>query len=148
VLPERLATPPAENSTLCVNWTRLHDGGAEITLSAGDGLPLPPGEAPVALAQADGPGPALDAVYLPPGRNAYVRSAGVSGQEGGARYLIADTGVRFAVADNDAEHSLGFTADPTPAPWPVLAGLPAGPRLSRQDALVARDVMLDGTASR
>jgi hypothetical protein len=137
----------AGGSTLCVNWARLHDGGARITLSAGDGLPLPAGEAPVALAQADGDGPVLDAIYLPPGRSAYVRSAGISGQQGGARYLVADTGVRFAVGGDDAARSLGLPPTPVPAPWPVLAGLPAGPQLSRRDALVARDVVIGRAAA-
>jgi hypothetical protein len=140
-LPGRVAVSLVGSSTLCVNWARLPGGGADIMLWAGDGLPVPPGQAPVALAQADGEGPALDAVYLPPGRCAYVRSAGVSGQAGGARYLVADTGVRFAVDDGDAAHSLGLPAAPALAPWPVLAGLPAGPQLSRQNALVARDVV-------
>jgi hypothetical protein len=141
---DAVAAPPASPSTLCVNWARLHDGRADITLSAGDGLPLPAGEAPAALAQADGEGPALDAVYLPPGRSAYVRSTGVAAQEGGARYLIADTGVRFGVGDDAAARSLGLPATPAPAPWPVLAGLPAGPQLSRQNALVARDGVIAG----
>ncbi len=136
-----VASPLPGASTLCVRWTGRPGGGADITLLASDRLPLPAGEAPVALAQADGEGPALDAVYLPPGRSAYVRSTGVSGGVGGARYLITDTGVRFAVGDDDDAHRLGLPATPAPAPWPVLVGLPAGPQLSRQRALVARDVV-------
>ncbi|HET9874154.1 MAG TPA: type VII secretion protein EccB [Mycobacterium sp.] len=137
----RVAVLPAGSKTLCVNWARLSDDSADITLSAGAGLPLPAGQVAVTLAQADGEGPALDAVYMPPGRSAYVRSAGVFGQPGGARYLVADTGVRFELGDDDAARSLGLPATPAPAPWPVLAGLPAGPRLSRQPALAARDVL-------
>ncbi|MGH3564410.1 MAG: type VII secretion protein EccB, partial [Mycobacterium sp.] len=140
VFPGRVAVQPDSNSTLCVNWARRRGGDADITLWVGDGLPLPAGQAPTALAQADGEGPALDAVSLPPGRSAYVRSAGVSEQPGGARYLVADTGVRFTVSDYDAARSLGLPPTPAPAPWPVLTALPAGPQLSRQNALVARDV--------
>lgn len=133
-------------ATLCVQWSGPAGSPTDVTLVAGAGLPLPAGQAPVALAQADGEGPALDAVYLPPGRSAYVRTAGVSGQAGGARYLITDTGVRFVV-DDDAARSLGLPATPAAAPWPVLAGLPAGPRLNRRNALVARDVIgVDGAA--
>lgn len=97
------------------------------------GLPLPAGQAPVSLSQADGRGPALDAVYLPPGRNAYVRA--------GARYLVTDTGVRFAIHDDDAAHDLGLRTDPIPVPWPMLAVLPSGPELSRANASVARGIV-------
>lgn len=140
-VPGGPAVPPADTVTLCVNWARLPDGGADITLSCGDGPPLPAGQQPVALAQADGAGPALDAVSLPPGRSAYVRSAGVSGQAGGERYLVAETGVRFPIGDDADARSLGLPGIAVPAPWPVLAALPVGPQLSRQNALVARDVL-------
>lgn len=133
------AVLPAAAVTLCAHWRA--DDPAGVTLSAGVGLPLPAGAALTVLAQADGPGPALDAVYLPPGRSAYVRGAGVTGQSGGAGYLIADTGVRFTVADDAAARSLGLPAAPTAVPWPMLAGLPAGPQLSREQALRARDVV-------
>ncbi|MEZ0362403.1 type VII secretion protein EccB [Mycobacterium sp. pUA109] len=126
--------PVGGATTLCVTWAQPPSGGPETTVSAGAALPLPPGAAPVALAQADGAGPALDAVYLPPGNTAYVRASGV-------RYLIAGTGVRFAIPDDATARSLGLTAPPTPAPWPMLVGLPQGPELSRQHALVARDVV-------
>jgi len=127
---------PATAVTLCAHWRA--DDPAGITLSAGVGLPLPAGAAPTALAQADGPGPALDAVYLPPGRSAHVRGAGVSGQAGGADYLIGDTGMRFTIADAAAARSLGLPTAPTAVPWPMLAGLPAGPLLGREQALSAR----------
>ncbi len=93
------------------------------------GPPIPVGGAPVALAQADAEGPAVDAVYVPPGRVAYVRATGLSGgnARAGVRYLVADTGVRFAVHDDDATHDLGLAPSMIAAPWPVLAVLPAGP---------------------
>lgn len=128
---------PAAAVTLCAHW-RVDDP-AGVTLSAAVGLPLPAGAAPTTLAQADGPGPALDAVYLPPGRSAYVRGAGVSGQAGGVAYLIGDTGMRFTLADAAAARSLGLPVVPTAVPWPMLAGLPAGPLLGREQALSARD---------
>jgi hypothetical protein len=88
------------------------------------------------LAQADGDGPALDAVYVPAGRSAYVRA----GDSAGTRYLITDTGVRFAVHDDDSARDLGLT-DAVPAPWPLLTLLPAGPELSRRNASIARDAV-------
>ncbi|OBH16012.1 type VII secretion protein EccB [Mycolicibacter sinensis] len=136
----RVAEWPAAAVTLCAHWRA--DDPVGVTLSAGVGLPLPTGATPTVLAQADGPGPALDAVYLPPGRSAYLRAAGVSGRTGGAGYLIDETGVRFTVEDTAAARSLGLPETPAGVPWPMLAGLPAGPRLSREQALLAHDVVL------
>lgn len=133
-----VALPPAA-MTLCAHWRA--DDPAGVTLSAGAGLPLPAGAAATALAQADGLGPALDGVYLPPGRTAYVRAAGGSGRAAGTGYLIDETGVRFTIGDDAAARSLGLPAEPVGAPWPMLAGLPAGPLLSREQALPARDVV-------
>lgn len=147
--PSDLAGPPAElpaaAGTLCAHWRP--DDPAGITLSAGVGLPLPAGTAATALAQADGPGPALDAIYLPPGASAYVRAA-VSGRAGGVGYLVAETGVRFTVDDDAAARSLGLPPVAAGVPWPMLAGLPAGPRLSREQALLARDVVSEPPAAR
>lgn len=130
--PGRVAAAPGDPA-LCVHWIRRPDGGTEVTLTAGAGLPLPAGQSPAVLAQADGDGPALDAVSLPPGRCGYLRS-GL-----GDRYLVAGTGVRYPIGDDDAAGALGLPAVAASAPWPVLAGLPSGPELSRAQALIARD---------
>jgi ESX secretion system ATPase EccB len=134
--------------TLCVSWAHAASGGAEISLLAG-GLPVPSGQQPVTLSQADGKGMAVDAVYLPPGRSAYVRSTGLSGDNvrAGTRYLITDTGVRFAIHDDDAAHDLGLPDTAIPAPWPLLAYLPSGPELSRAKALVAHDAVAAGSTA-
>lgn len=137
-LPDRIAMTP-DAATLCAHWRP--DDPAGVTLSVQAGLPLPPGVVPVPLAQADADGPAVDAVYLPPGRSVYVRAVGVSGRSGAERYLISGTGVRFAVGDDADARSLGLPAEPSPAPWPMLAGLPSGPRLDRVAALLSRDVV-------
>jgi type VII secretion protein EccB len=135
--PDRALTPLDEGTAaLCVTW---NPPSGEVAFSVGNGLPVPAGHAPVTLAQADGRGPALDAVYLPPGRSAYVRPAHT-----GTRYLVTDTGVRFAVHDDDAARRLGLPEAALPAPWPVLAGLPLGPELSRERASVARDAVAAG----
>jgi type VII secretion protein EccB len=129
-------------SALCVRWGHAASGGVEIAFLAG-GLPIPADHEPVKLSQADGTGPAVDAVYLSPGRSAYVRATGLSGDNprAGTRYLITDTGVRFAIPDDDAAHDLGLPDTAIPAPWPVLAKLPTGPELSRANALVAQDAL-------
>lgn len=122
------------DTTVCVTW---RPGQSDVTLLAGSRLPVRAGGAPVTLSQADGHGPALDAVYLPPGRSAYVRETG----QLGARYLVTDTGVRFTIHDDDAARDLGLSSAPTPIPSPMLAPLPSGPELSRASALVARDTV-------
>ena len=121
---------------MCAGWEQARSGQSDVVLLAESRLPIPSDRVPVALAQADGPGPALDAVYVPPGANAYVRA----GDNAGTRYLITDTGARFAIHDDDAAHALGLD-DACPAPWPLLTLLPAGPELSRQNASIARDAV-------
>jgi type VII secretion protein EccB len=140
--PDRVRAPlVADSATLCVRWGRTTQGGVASSFSVG-GLPISAGQAPVRLVQADGERPAVDAVYLPPGRVAYVRATSLSGANvhAGTRYLITDTGVRFAVHDDEAARDLGLPGAMVAAPWPVLAALPAGPELSRLNALVAQDV--------
>ncbi|SOJ53537.1 ESX-2 secretion system ATPase EccB2 [Mycobacterium simulans] len=132
------APTPVDGATVCATWSSAQSGRPDITFSAGSGVPVPAGQVPVRLAQADGRGPALDAVYLPPGRSAYVADS----TRAGTRYLVTDSGVRFAVHDDDAAHDLGLPPAAVPAPWPVLATLPSGPELSRQRASVARDAIL------
>ncbi|WP_420108793.1 type VII secretion protein EccB [Mycolicibacter arupensis] len=122
-------------ATLCAHWRA--DDPARITLSSG--VRLPAGEVPTVSAHADGPGPALDGVYLPAGHSAYVHAVDSAGHPGGVDYLIADSGVRFTVDDAGAARSLGLPAVAAGAPWSMLSGLPAGPRLSRDQALQGRD---------
>ena len=139
--PDRVLAPlTADDTTMCASWAPAPSGGVDIAVMTGD-LPVPTGQTPVALPQADGGGPAVDAVYVPPSRSAYVRSVGLldARAPAGTRYLITDTGVRFAIHDDAAAHDLGLPVTAGPAPWPVLATLPSGPELSRANASVARD---------
>jgi type VII secretion protein EccB len=125
------------DTTVCVTWAPTAAGHSDVAFVTGSGLPVPAGEVPVTLSQSDGPGPALDAVYLPPARSAYVRGD----SQADARYLVTDTGVRFVIHEDVAAHDLGLPAAALPAPWPMLAALPSGPELSRQNASVARDIV-------
>lgn len=131
-LPDRTPILSDDSGTFCVVWRAAPSGHAGVTLFGGDRLPLPPGQAAVTLSRSDGPGPALDAVYVPPGRSAYVQT--------GTRYLVTDTGARFPIHDEDAARALGLTTA-IPAPWPILQTLPAGPELSREKASTARDLV-------
>lgn len=140
--PERASAPAnIDHMPLCATWTPT-PRGAGVSIAAG-AVPIPAGDQSVALSQGDGAGPSVDAVVVPPGRSAYVRATGLSGDnpEAGTRHLVTDTGVRFAIRDDDAARALGLPQTAIPAPWPVLATLPAGPELSRAHALVARDTV-------
>lgn len=133
--PDRLR-PPNGGEILCAGWT----AGA-ITLSTGARLPIPMGSDALVLAQADGNGPAVDAVWLPAGRVLYVRPerAAVGG------LIVSENGVRFAIEDAEAARALGLPDAPVAAPWAIVGSLPAGPGLSRQAARTVHDG-LAGTA--
>lgn len=131
--PERTPAVWDDGGTLCVSRQDTRSAPAGVSFLAGD-LPLPHGQSPVTLSQADGRGPALDAVYVPPGRSAFVRADAT-------RYLVTDAGVRFAVHDDEAAQALGLAAA-EPAPWSILGAIPAGPELSRERASMARDTVV------
>ena len=124
---------------MCAEW-RPAGSTSNIVVSQGESAQLA-GWEPAALAQADGEGPNVDAVVLPGGASAYVRSARVLGDDGvsGARFLVSDAGVLFGVRDDEAAKSLGLTQPPAATPWPYLAHLPRGPELSTDAASVFRD---------
>ncbi|MHA7651745.1 type VII secretion protein EccB [Mycobacterium sp. ML4] len=127
-------------AALCVAWTPVESGRPDVVVMAGTGTRFP---VPVALTQADGRGPAVDSFSIPSGRSAYVASVSQTGDQRrmDTRYLVTETGVRFAIHDEDAAHALGLPAAPAAAPWPVLSALPCGPELSREKASVARDTV-------
>ncbi|CCQ17276.1 putative uncharacterized protein [Rhodococcus sp. AW25M09] len=128
----------------CLTWEPLEvaDGGpsARLVESAGRGLPLEPGAQPVALAQADGGGDAVDQVYLAPGSGGFVRSTGIStsSTRQDSLFFVADTGVRYGVEGAEAASALGF-GPPAPAPWQILQLLGGGPTLGRGQALTMHD---------
>ena len=69
---------------------------------------------------------------VPPGRSVFVRSVGLTGAglSAGSLFLVTETGLRYGIRDVDAATALGLVVPAVPAPWPVLAELPAGPELS------------------
>lgn len=121
------------DETLCATWSSGRAGLAA-------GVDTRPSD-DVALAGADGPGPGIDVVRIPPGRSLDVVATMLTTDSGGVgRYLISDSGVRFPVRDSAAAAALGLGADPSAVPWAIIGVLPAGPELGRDAALVARDV--------
>ncbi|MFT4124922.1 MAG: type VII secretion protein EccB [Gordonia sp. (in: high G+C Gram-positive bacteria)] len=142
--PAHLPRPLAVSSTpvVCSIWARADgDTRARPGLLVGQRLPLPEGARPVALTSADGAGPGLDGVYVRPGSGEYVQTTGAEPDSSRAESLfyVSDSGVRFGIPDTATGRMLGRGDRPRPAPWPVLALLPAGPTLSRGSALVAHD---------
>lgn len=129
----------SNDTIVCARW-QLGRTGANTSVLMGNSLPFD-GASPVMLAQADGDGPSVDSVAIPPGRSAYVRSSGITGTgaKAGALNFVDDSGVVFGLRDEDTAKHLGLTGAPVPAPWPVLSRLPRGPELSRDAASVVRD---------
>lgn len=140
--PEHAGTRRAR--VVCARWLSRTDGsGAQSTVVVSDAPPL----SGAALAQADGDGPAVDAVTSSPGA-LLVRSVALGGSdsngEAGPLFLLADSGVLFGIENADAAIRLGFSLPGSPIPWVFLAGLPRGPELSVRAASVGRDVILVG----
>lgn len=131
--PNRVPAPEPHD-VVCAQWAIAVEGNAHTEIYAGAAVPLASDQAAVALAQADGAGPGLDAVFVPPGRVAYVRANGL--------HVVTDTGVRFAISDTTTARTLGLAGEPIEAPWSIVRLLPEGPRLSKENALIARDVLL------
>lgn len=130
----------AEVPVICAHWHADRAGGnARTAVLVGDVLPVISN--PVGLAQADADGPAVDAVSMPVGRSAFVRSVALTGDGSstGSLFLVTEAGVLYGIRDSGTGASLGLEAAAQPAPWPVLSVLPQGPELSRRDASVASD---------
>jgi len=152
-LPQQMptVTSTADNPVSCMSWA---GSGAEAqqatqpdqlptpklkpTFLVGAALPIPDGAKVVGLAQADGSGPLLDSVYLPPGKGALVRAVS-PGSASGPLFLVGDTGVRFGVPDLSTAGVLGLDGQPGVAPNAIMALLPMGPELSQSAALLAHD---------
>lgn len=122
---------------VCVRWRSDASGTKAVVLN---GNPTIAGG--VALAQADGVGPHVDSVAVPAGRSVYLRAAGVRGDvEGGALYVLADSGVLYGIRDEQTAGYLGLSGPPVRGPWPLLAQVPRGPELSADSAALQRDVL-------
>jgi type VII secretion protein EccB len=130
-LPDAILAP-VRATAVCAHWQPPTAGATERTeILAASKLPIRSGHTPVALAQADGTGPNVDAVYVPPGRCFFVEST--------HRYLVTDTGVRFGIESPEAAAALGLPEPAAPAPWRVVKLLADGGELGRSAALVAHD---------
>ncbi|MBC3189752.1 type VII secretion protein EccB [Pseudonocardia sp. C8] len=117
---------------LCRTW-RDGRGG----LVAGDRPPVAPGAVPVTLAGADGAGPGLDEVVLPPSGPGPLRAGSPdTGAGGGTRWLLAASGALYGVADDPTAAALGI-GTPGNAPAEIVRLLP---RAGVLDVAAAREV--------
>lgn len=137
-----LVRAPDTDPVICLSWSRgSHDAEAAVHLSAGPALPLPEDAVPVVPATADGGGDRIDAVYVRPGTGEFVRSVGTEpgAVDNGALFFVGDNGIRYGIPDTGTAAMLGMPKVVKPAPKPIVEALPAGPQLSRQDALMSHD---------
>jgi type VII secretion protein EccB len=141
-LPQRAREPlGADGSTaVCVQWNsdRVSGRSSSAVLT---GKPALAADRTTSLAQADGAGPNVDGVVVPPGHGVNARATAISGDgaAAGPRYLVSDMGVRYGIHDDAVADRLGLNELPAPAPWPILAALPRGPELGTEAASVIRD---------
>ena len=96
-----------DGGVLCAEWLPT---GPRTVLWRGDSLPTAGN--PIALAQGDGEGPAIDSVVVPSDRSAYVRAASLTrGSGGGPLYLVTDSGVLFGIHDETTAKLLGLQGE-------------------------------------
>lgn len=128
----------AGSPVLCVRDAGRRDSATRlVTLVAGATAPGPGDVREVA--GADGGGPAVDAVGIPGGGLLVAATGRGTTTRSAVTTIVSDTGVRFDVPDAPTAAMLGLGGTPVPVDGGVLDRLPAGPRLDRGSALVARD---------
>ena len=139
---------PVSAPVTCLSWTQSRDEAKPRTeVLSGRSLPLAETVHPVAVVTADPNKGTANNVYVPPGTGQLVQIAGgtPAAATGESMWYIADTGVRYGLVTNpqdpkeDPQVALGITARPLPAPWSIVSLLPAGPALSKADALISHD---------
>lgn len=143
-----------DQSVHCLSWTPTSTAGAEtvyadVRLLVARQVPVPDGMQLTAFAGADGAGPLIDDVYVdrPAGYFAVATGAGTSESRRDAAFVVANTGVRYGVADAESRDALGL-GHATMGPWPILKLLPEGPVLARDRARVLHDGDLPDEAVR
>jgi type VII secretion protein EccB len=138
------------NPTTCVGWGKgSTDPQARVVIYNGRGLPVPSylDNRIVHLVRDDRDPASVVAnqvLVLPGAANFVTSTSGViTSDSRESLFWVSDNGVRFGIASNDDTlRALGL--DPSAAvqaPWPLLRTFAAGPALSREAALLARDTV-------
>lgn len=140
----------AANPTTCVGWEKgSTDPQARVAVYNGRGLPVPASMDTrlVRLVRDDRAPESVVAnqVLVLPGAANFVTStsAVITSDSRESLFWVSDNGVRFGI-DSDGETLRALGLDPAAAvqaPWPLLRTFAAGPALSRQAALLARDTV-------
>lgn len=140
----------AANPTTCIGWEKgSTDPQARVTVYNGRGLPAPASmDNRIVRLVRDDRDPAsvvANQVLVLPGAANFVTSTSgvITADSRESLFWISDNGVRFGIAsDDETLRALGLDpAAAVQAPWPLLRTFAAGPALSRQAALVARDTV-------
>ncbi|MGH3971343.1 MAG: type VII secretion protein EccB [Mycobacterium sp.] len=143
------------NPVTCVGWRKqTTDPQATISIITGRGLPVPISMdlRLVHLVRNDRDANSVEAdqtLLLPGAANFVATTSGVaSAVSRESLYWISPQGVRYGIQwDNRTLQSLAL--DPrlaVQAPWPIVRTFAAGPALSRESALLARDTITGGGA--
>ncbi len=141
---------PAANPTTCVGWEKAStDPQARVAVYNGRGLPVPASmDNRIVHLVRDDRAPAsvvANQVLVLPGAANFVTSTSgvISAYSRESLFWVSDNGVRFGIdADEATLRALGLDpAAAVQAPWPLLRTFAAGPALSRQAALLARDTV-------
>jgi type VII secretion protein EccB len=140
----------AANPTTCVGWEKAStDPQARVAVYNGRGLPVPASmDNRIVHLVRDDRDPAsvvANQVLVLPGAANFVTSTSgvITAYSRESLFWISDNGVRFGIeADEATMRALGLDpAAAVQAPWPLLRTFAAGPALSRQAALLARDTV-------
>lgn len=140
----------AANPITCVGWERIPtDPQARVAVYSGRGLPVPSAtdNRIVRLVRDDRDPESVVAnqvLVLPGAANFVTSTSGViTAESRESLFWLSDNGVRFGIANDDSTlRALGLDpAAAVQAPWPLLRTFAAGPALSRDAALLARDTV-------
>lgn len=140
----------AADPTTCVSWEKAStDPQARVAVYNGRGLPVPPSmDSRIVRLVRDDRAPAsvvaTQVLVLPGAANFVTSTSGViTAESRESLFWVSGNGVRFGIANDEATlRALGL--DPgaaVQAPWPLLRTFAAGPALSRDAALLARDTV-------
>ncbi|CAM4358137.1 Type VII secretion system protein eccB1 [Mycobacterium basiliense] len=140
----------AANPTTCVAWEKAStDPQARVGVYNGRGLPVPASmDNRIVRLVRDDRAPesvvANQVLVLPGAANFVTSTSGVITSESReSLFWVSDNGVRYGIAtDEPTLRALGLDpATAVQAPWPLLRTFAAGPALSREAALLARDTV-------
>ncbi len=143
------------NPVTCVAWRKqTTDPQATITIFTGRGLPVPISMDShlVRLVRNDRDAKSVEAdqtLLLPGAANFVATTSGVTtAVSRESLYWISPQGVRYGIEwDNKTLQALGLdTHLAVQAPWPIVRTFAAGPAISRESALLARDTITGGGA--